>query len=70
MFKDKNYNPPEDEIKCVNGSVFTNKFRGFIPRILDDFYAQRKKYKKNMITAQEEKLELDEILERRLKVEV
>ena len=70
MFKDKNYNPPDDEIKCVNGSVFTNKFRGFIPRILDDFYAQRKKYKKNMIRAQEEKLEMDEILERRLKVEV
>ena len=70
MFKDKNYNPHEDEIKCVNGSVFTNKFRGFIPRILDDFYAQRKKYKKNMIRAQEEKLELNEILERRLKVEV
>lgn len=67
LFKDKNHVPTEDEIKCVSGAVYTNKFKGFIPKILDDFYAKRKEYKKNMVIAQEEGYELEAVLERRKK---
>jgi len=63
--KDKNHRRQPDEIVCVNGSVYTKKFRGFIPKILDDFYAKRKSYKKKMIEAEETKYELQEILKSR-----
>lgn len=63
--KDKNHRRADDEIVCVNGSVYTRKFKGFIPKILDDFYAKRKSFKKNMTMAAETKYELEEILKRR-----
>lgn len=67
LLKDKNHVPTQDEIKCVSGAVYTNKFKGFIPKILDDFYAKRKSFKKKMIVAQEEAYEIEQILERRKK---
>lgn len=67
LFKDKNYVPTKDEIKCVSGAVYTNKFKGFIPKILDDFYAKRKEYKKKMVVAQKDAYELEAILEKRKK---
>ena len=65
MFKKKDYRITPDEIKCVNGSVYTKRFKGFIPKILDDFYAKRKNFKKKMMVAKTEMEELEEILERR-----
>lgn len=65
LFKDKNYTPNENEIKCSNGSVYRNDIEGFIPKILGDFFAKRKDYKKQMVRAQKEKYKLIEILERR-----
>ena len=41
--------------------MYTNKFKGFIPKILDDFYAKRKEYKKKMVVAQK----VEYILEQR-----
>ena len=67
LFKDKNYVPKPNEIKCVNGSVYRNDFEGFIPKILGDFFAKRKAYKKKMVQAQKRKYELIDILERREK---
>ena len=66
MFKDKNYVPKDDEIKTVSGAVYTGKFKGFIPKILDDFYAKRKSFKKKMVAAQEDSYELEKILKARL----
>lgn len=65
LFKDKSFVPTENEIKCVNGSVYTKQFKGFIPKILDDFFAKRKSFKKEMLKCQDIKYELSEILERR-----
>lgn len=65
MFKDKNYVPKADEIKTVSGAVYTGKFKGFIPKILDDFYAKRKSFKKKMVKSQEDYEELEEILKER-----
>ena len=65
LMKDKNHVPKEDEIKCVSGAVYTNKSKGFIPKILDDFYAKRKAYKKKMTIAETEAYDLQCILERR-----
>lgn len=67
LFKDKNYTPKDNEIKCVNGSVYRNDIDGFIPKILGDFFAKRKAYKKEMVRAQKERYKLEEILERREK---
>ena len=67
LFKDKNYVPKENEIKCTNGCVYTSDFEGFIPKILSDFFAKRKEYKKKMVSAQKEKYHLIEILKEREK---
>jgi len=67
LFKDKDYEPKENEIKCTNGCVYTNDFEGFIPKILSDYFAKRKGYKNQMIAAQKEKYRLISILERRKK---
>ena len=63
--KDINYKPNEHEIKCVSGAVYHKDFQGFIPKILTDFYMQRKSYKKEMMTAIEEKYHLEDIYEKR-----
>jgi DNA polymerase elongation subunit (family B) len=67
LFKDKNHVPKDNEIKCTNGCVYTNEFEGFIPKILTDYFAKRKEYKKKMVAAQKEKYELIHILEKREK---
>jgi hypothetical protein len=65
LFKDKNHVPKENEIKCTNGCVYTNEFEGFIPKILSDYFAKRKEYKKLMVAAQKEKYHLIDILKHR-----
>ena len=67
LFKDKNHVPKENEIKCTNGCVYTNEFEGFIPKILSDYFAKRKEYKKMMMNAEREKYRLIEILKEREK---
>ena len=67
LFKDKGHVPKDNEIKCTNGCVYTNEFEGFIPKILTDYFAKRKEYKKKMVVAQKEKYELIHILEKREK---
>jgi DNA polymerase elongation subunit (family B) len=67
LFKDKNHIPKENEIKCTNGCVYTNEFEGFIPKILSDYFAKRKEYKKMMVKAQKEKYHLIDILKEREK---
>jgi DNA polymerase elongation subunit (family B) len=66
MGKDINYQRKEDEIKTISGAVYTRQFDGFVPKILTDFYKQRKMFKKEMQIAEKEMGELEEILERRL----
>lgn len=65
--KDPNYKSNEHEIKCVSGAIYQKDFQGFIPRILTDFYMQRKSYKKEMMSAIEEKYALEEIYEKRFR---
>ena len=67
LFKDKNHVPKDNEIKCTNGCVYTNEFEGFIPKILSDYFAKRKEYKKMMMKAEKEKYRLMEILKEREK---
>lgn len=64
--KDKNHVRQPNEIKCANGSIYRADIEGFIPKILTDFYAKRKSYKKEMMIAEKEGYELREILKRRL----
>jgi DNA polymerase elongation subunit (family B) len=63
--KDVNYKPMNYEIKCVSGAVYQRDFEGFIPKILTDFYMQRKSYKKEMMIAIDEKYHLEDIYEKR-----
>jgi DNA polymerase elongation subunit (family B) len=67
MFKDKNYQPKNNEIKCASGSVFTKEFDGFIPKILTHFYNERKRHKKEMKTADSIVKSLEEIYNQRIK---
>lgn len=57
----------EDEIKTISGAVYERNRDGFVPKILTDFYMQRKVFKKEMQIAEKEKGYLEEVLERRLK---
>lgn len=52
-----------DNEYCISGygSVFTQKIKGFIPTILSEWFAQRKKYKKQMFEA---KNKMNQILEK------
>ena len=50
---------------CTSGAVYKRNIPGFIPMICTDFYNQRKSYKKEMMTAIDEKYKLIEIYERR-----
>lgn len=69
LFTDKNYIPKSNEIKTASGAVFTKDFEGFLPKILTDFYAQRKMHKKYMKNAYQKANELENILKERLKNE-
>ena len=50
---------------CTSGAVYKRNIEGFIPKICTDFYMQRKKYKKEMMIAIDEKYYLMDIYERR-----
>lgn len=63
--RDKNHIAKENEIKCTSGAIYRNDYEGFLPKILTDFYNQRKAYKKEMMIAIDEKYKLEEIYERR-----
>ena len=63
--RDKNHIPKDNEIKCTSGAIYRNDFEGFLPKILTDFYNQRKAYKKEMMIAIDEKYKLEDIYERR-----
>ncbi len=65
VVKNKQYTPSKQEIKCVSGAVYRRDFEGFIPKILTDFYTQRKVYKKEMMIAIDEKYFLQDIYEKR-----
>ena len=63
--KNKNHKRQADEIMCTSGAVYKRNLPGFIPKICTDFYMQRKAYKKEMMTAIDEKYHLIEIYEKR-----
>ena len=56
-----------DEIKTISGAIYERDRDGFVPKILTDFYMQRKAFKKEMQEAEKEKNYLEAVLERRLK---
>jgi len=66
-FKDKNYSPKSNEIKCSSGSVFDSSFEPLISEILTDYYSQRKAAKKTSLTAEKEADALQHILNERKK---
>ncbi len=65
IVKDKGHKRQADEIMCTSGAVYKRDLPGFIPKICTDFYTQRKVYKKDMMTAIDEKYHLIEIYEKR-----
>ena len=66
--KDKGRKPNVKEIKCCSGATYSKEIEGFIPKILTDFYKQRKAYKKEMMIAIDEKYKLMDIYEKRFGV--
>ena len=66
--KDKNYNIDiNKELKTASGAVYRNDFKGFLPQILSYYFKKRKSFKKEMLTAIEERYYLEEIFEKRFK---
>ena len=63
--KDKSYTPKADEIKTVSGAVYKRNEKGLLPKILTDFYAKRKGFKKVMMAADDEINYLENVYERR-----
>ena len=51
----------------TSGHLKPSDFEGFIPKILSDYFAKRKEYKKMMMKAEKEKYRLIEILKEREK---
>ena len=47
-------NANKDYSVCANGVCFSNKKVGVIPEIIDDYYANRKKIKKEMLAVEQE----------------
>ena len=47
-------NTNKDYSVCANGVCFSNKKVGVIPEIIDDYYANRKKIKKEMLAVEQE----------------
>lgn len=64
---DKAHERQPDEIKTISGAIYERNRDGFVPKILTDFYKQRKVFKKEMQIAEKEKGFLEDVLERRLK---
>lgn len=65
--KNADYKPSGNEIKTVSGAVYRRDVEGLMPKILADFYAKRKEYKKKMKADIQEKADLESILEKRTK---
>jgi len=65
-FKNKNYIPTQNEIKTSSGAVFDNSYEPLIPKILEDYYTQRKNAKKTYLQAEKECNELEKILLNRI----
>lgn len=65
MFKDKNYVPKSDEIKCCSGAVYKKDPNAMLPAILTHYFALRKAAKKDKKQANSEYEELKHILEKR-----
>jgi DNA polymerase elongation subunit (family B) len=63
--KDKNHVPTENEIKCSSGAIFDASYESLIPKILTDYYAQRKNAKKISVDAEKDMAELQKILRER-----
>jgi len=64
--KDKNFQPNEHQVQCVNGAVFDSSKEPLIPEILTDYYTQRKAAKKVSQTAEIEIAELEKIKKKRM----
>ena len=67
MFKDKNYIPKDDEIKCTSGAVYKKDPNAMLPAILTHYFALRKAAKNDKKQANTEFEELKHILEERRK---
>lgn len=65
--KDKSHKGLSNEITTASGAYYVRDREGFVPKILTDFYAKRKSYKKEMKIAIQEKYDLMDILEKRMK---
>ena len=61
----QNDNP--DYSVCANGVCFTNKKLGIIPEIIDEYYANRKKVKQEMLYYEQEVEKIKDILSKRSK---
>lgn len=64
-FKDKNYEPKNDEIKTCSGAVFDASYEPLLSEILTNYYSQRKDAKKVSLMAEKEADELKKILRNR-----
>lgn len=53
VLENKFQNDDEDMSVCANGVCFTNKFRGIIPEIIDEYYGNRKIIKKKMLEVEQ-----------------
>jgi DNA polymerase elongation subunit (family B) len=65
LFTDKSYQPKENEIKTISGSVFDASYEPIIAEILTDYYGKRKQAKKVSQNAEKECDELKQILKKR-----
>lgn len=64
-FKDKNYEPKDNEIKTCSGAVFDSSYEPLLSEILTNYYKQRKDAKKVSLMAEKEANELKHVLSQR-----
>ena len=67
LFKDKNYELKEKEIKTYSGAVFDASYEPLLSEILTTYFTQRKDAKKVSLMAEKEADELKKILKQRTK---
>lgn len=65
LFKDKNYEIKDHEIKCSSGAVFDNSEEPLMSEMLTDYYGMRKSTKKIEVQAEMEIDYLKQILKKR-----
>jgi len=70
LFKDKNYQPKDKEIKTSSGAVFDASYDPLLSEILSNYYSQRKEAKQISLLAEKEADELEKILRKRKKIAV